>query len=154
LGVGLSVVIYTLLNQLDILVNSTLYRYGLQFSLEWITPYWTFLRVALAFLAGIVALKLFSTAYIVFSRKVENYKVNIPLVTNGIVVGMAVAAIFFLYQLDTLVNNTLYDYGLLFNTDWATPFWNLHKLVLALLGCIIVANIFSSIRMKLRASKE
>lgn len=150
LGVGLSVVSYILLIRLDTLVNNTLYQYGLWFDLEWITPYWTFLRVALAFLAGIVALKVFSSAYIIFSRRVANFKGGVPIVANGIVVGMAAAAIYFLYQVDTLVNSTLIErYGLLFNTDWVTPFWTLHKLVLALLGCIIVANIFSSIRIKL-----
>ena len=47
-----------LLLQIDQLVNSTLYSYGLVFSNDWAQPYWMFLRVGLVLI--VVAIFLIS----------------------------------------------------------------------------------------------
>jgi len=36
------------LSQIDTIVHETLYSYGLQFSYDWATPYWTIARIAMA----------------------------------------------------------------------------------------------------------
>ncbi len=44
------VVTVVALLQLDLIVNSTLYSYGLLFSIDWAVPYWNSIRTALAML--------------------------------------------------------------------------------------------------------
>ncbi|HKZ94908.1 MAG TPA: hypothetical protein VJ249_10085 [Candidatus Bathyarchaeia archaeon] len=61
---------------------------------------------------------------------------------------LASAALIFL-QLDLIVNKTLYEYGLTFNTNWAQPYWTTIRLGLGVLGItmIIIASIgYLSIR--------
>jgi uncharacterized membrane protein YfhO len=58
----------------------------------------------------------------------------IPL---AIVAFAAVAAVA-LFQLDKIVNETLYSYGLVFSVDWAVPYWNTIRTTLAMLGLTIV----------------
>ena len=58
----------------------------------------------------------------------------IPL---AIVAFAAVAAVTLL-QLDKIVNETLYSYGLVFSEDWAVPYWSTIRTTLAMLGLIIV----------------
>ena len=53
----------------------------------------------------------------------------------------AIVAIVALLQLDTVVNETLYSYGLLFSIDWAVPYWNTIRTALAMLCLILIAAI-------------
>jgi hypothetical protein len=70
-AVGIALVAGTvvLLLQLDGVVNSTLYSYGLMFNYEWATPYWMFLRLALGLLCGIIGINAFSFVYVILNRK-------------------------------------------------------------------------------------
>ncbi len=45
-----AVIVIFLLTNLDVIVNGTLYDFGLQFSNEWGQPYWMYLRLSYAFL--------------------------------------------------------------------------------------------------------
>jgi hypothetical protein len=40
-----------LLSYIDKLVNGTLYRYGLVFSIEWAEPYWLMMKTSMALIA-------------------------------------------------------------------------------------------------------
>ena len=51
-------IVVILLLQIDQLVNSTLYGYGLVFSSDWSQPYWLLMRVSLALI--VVAILLIS----------------------------------------------------------------------------------------------
>lgn len=55
---------------------------------------------------------------------------------------MLVVALILLIQIDKLVNNTLYDYGLTFSTRWAEPYWTMLRSSLAL---IVIAIIILSV---------
>jgi len=68
-GMALAAAIVILLLRVDGLVHGTLYSYGLRFDDEWAIPYWTFLRLVLGFLCGIVGVNAFSIAYVALSRK-------------------------------------------------------------------------------------
>jgi len=48
--IALAALVFAMLLQIDQLVHTTLYSYGLQFSNAWASPYWTFLRFALGML--------------------------------------------------------------------------------------------------------
>ena len=45
-----AVLVIFMLTNLDVIVNGTLYDFGLQFSNEWGQPYWLYLRLSYAFL--------------------------------------------------------------------------------------------------------
>ena len=68
-GIALAGACIVTMNELDFLVHSTLYDYGLQFSDEWAIPYWTFLRLSIGLLGGLVAVGFFSTVYTITSRR-------------------------------------------------------------------------------------
>ncbi len=55
---------------------------------------------------------------------------------------MLLAAVVFLLEIDKLVNNTLYWYGLTFSYDWANPYWLLFRVTIAL---IIIAVVLISL---------
>jgi hypothetical protein len=55
---------------------------------------------------------------------------------------MLVVALVLLFQIDKLVNSTLYNYGLTFNAAWADPYWAMLRSCLFL---IIIAIIIISV---------
>jgi hypothetical protein len=67
-------------------------------------------------------------------------KARVALVILGD--AMLVVAIILLLEIDKLVNGSLYDYGLVFNDNWAQPYWLMFRVTLAL---IVVAVILISV---------
>ncbi len=57
-----SVIAGFLLTRVDLIVNGTLYSYGLQFSYDWANPYWTYIRVVDVLLIVSVSLSAFALA--------------------------------------------------------------------------------------------
>lgn len=43
--------------------------------------------------------------------------------------GVLVFGLIMLWELDWLVNNTLYSYNLVFSVDWAVPYWTFLRIV-------------------------
>jgi len=64
------------LNLFDTIVHGTLYNYGLQFSYDWATPYWTILRIIQALLGLIAVLTLTNMIYV--HRKFIHAKPEVP----------------------------------------------------------------------------
>ena len=61
------------------------------------------------------------------------------------IVAFSIVSIVALLQLDAVVNETLYLYGLIFNVDWAIPYWNTIRTALAMLFLILaVAIVFQA----------
>jgi len=56
---------------------------------------------------------------------------------------LAIGVVILFFQVDEVVNVLLYNYGLRFDYEWATPYWTFLRLALGLLGCIAGLNIFS-----------
>jgi hypothetical protein len=67
-------------------------------------------------------------------------KARVALVILGD--ALLIIAIVLLFEIDKLVNGTLYGYGLVFSNNWAQPYWLMFKVTLAL---IIVAVILISV---------
>ena len=67
-----------------------------------------------------------------------------PQIANWIPVVMAacsLASIVGLFQIDALVHQTLYGYGLQFNNAWALPYWDAMRTVFAMTWIVVVASI-------------
>ena len=56
---------------------------------------------------------------------------------------LLVIALVLLFQVDKLVNSTLYDYGLTFNDAWADPYWTMLRssLVLIVVAIIVISMV-------------
>jgi hypothetical protein len=68
---------------------------------------------------------------------------------------LAVCGLVSLYaylQIDSIVNVTLYRYGLQFSYDWATPYWTLGWVVMAMSGIIFGLAISTQAYLLLRSS--
>jgi len=46
---------------------------------------------------------------------------------------MLIIVLVLLFQIDKIVNKTLYNYGLVFSLDWAQPYWLLLRVSLILI---------------------
>lgn len=51
---------------------------------------------------------------------------------------MLIVAVVFLLEIDRLVHDTLYGYGLTFSYEWAEPYWLLLRLSIALIVIAII----------------
>ncbi len=67
---------------------------------------------------------------------------KIYLLIHGVGLALAIGAIVALFQVDTIVHSTLYQYGLWFDAEWAIPYWTFERLALALFGCVAGLNGF------------
>ncbi len=65
------------------------------------------------------------------------------LFLNSVGIALGVAAAVAMMQVDVIVHNTLYDYGLQFNPEWAIPYWAFQRLGLAVLGGMGALNAVS-----------
>jgi hypothetical protein len=63
-------------------------------------------------------------------------KARVALVVLGDI--MLVAAVVLLLEIDKLVNDALYGYGLVFSYDWANPYWLMFRLCLVLIVAAVV----------------
>lgn len=65
------------------------------------------------------------------------------LLVNVIGMAFAIGAIVVFYQVDMIVHGTLYDYGLLFNYEWAIPYWMFERAAIGLIVACAGFNAFS-----------
>jgi hypothetical protein len=61
------------------------------------------------------------------------------------VVASAGLAVYFLSSLDSLIHGTLYNYGLQFSYEWASPYWSTLRMVQVLIGLTAILSVFSFI---------
>lgn len=123
LVVAVEIAALQLYMQLDNIVNVDLYNYGLQFTSDWVVEYWLSYRIALFCLFGApIAMALCLVPYHFYSK--ENTPASrwscilFPFIS---VIFLAVS-IYFIMQIDNIVNVTLYDYGLQLSEDWITKY--------------------------------
>ena len=133
LVVALEIAAFQLYMQVDNIVNVDLYNYGLQFTSDWITEYWISYRIALFCLLGApVAMALSLIPYHVYSRENTNASrwscILFPLVSVCFLAG----SLYFIMQIDSIVNITLYDYGLQLSQDWIAKYLFVTRSTLAL----------------------
>lgn len=68
---------------------------------------------------------------------------KILLVVNAIGAALAIAVVLLLFEVDGIVNVSLYDHGLVFSDEWAMPYWMFLRLALGLVGGIACINVFA-----------
>jgi hypothetical protein len=63
------------------------------------------------------------------------------------IVAFAIVSIVALLQLDLVVNETLYSYGLFYSDDWAISYWSTIRTALAMLDLILVVAVVLQVSM-------
>ncbi len=58
---------------------------------------------------------------------------------------LALGVILLLFQLDGTISVSLYNHGLEFDYEWATPYWTYLRSALGLLGAIVGLHLLSSV---------
>lgn len=75
LGDAMLCVVIVLITQIDRLINSTLYGYGLVFSDAWAQPYWLMLRITMVLtVAAVILISVVELPYPAFEEKIEKDK--------------------------------------------------------------------------------
>lgn len=62
------------------------------------------------------------------------------LIIGAAQIAVGLGTILLLLQVDTVVNLTLYQYGLTFDYEWATPYWTFMRMALGLLWALVAVN--------------
>jgi hypothetical protein len=130
--------------QLDHIVNTDLYRYGLQFSYEWAGQYWMYFEAILSSLAIAISVTVISIVLVKVNARTHGassrYLCYLLLLMGT---GANVSSALLFTHLDYIVNNDLYRYGLQFSYEWALQYWTLARLSLGLIGLASVMTAIS-----------
>jgi hypothetical protein len=67
---------------------------------------------------------------------------------------MLISALILLFLLDKLVNEILYNYGLVFSLEWAEPYWNMMRASIALIVIVVLVLSILEVRYPLLREKS
>jgi uncharacterized Zn-finger protein len=71
------------------------------------------------------------------------WRVKILITLNAVIATLAVVIFLLLFQLDGIVHGLLYEHGLIFDYDWAVPYWTFERLTMLFLVAMIGTNVCS-----------
>ena len=93
------------------------------------------------------AMRLSSLADSIRTVKVRTFRSRsrskILFALNAVGAVLAGASFLLVFQVDGIVHGLLYEHGLVFENNWAVPYWTLERLMIMLLGTIVGANVCS-----------
>ena len=144
ISISIVAICYYLLQFLDLIVHGDLYVYGLVFSYEWANHYWNYsnlIRNSILICIFTSVITIFLIIVLTVSGKNLLKPLSATLITGSIF--FAFFSLFSLTQLDFIVNNSLYNYGLQFSYEWAGPYWNNLVILFGLLLATIIINVIS-----------
>jgi len=123
--VVMNVIVFVLLEQLNFFIHGDLYNYGLIFSYEWATGIWQNSLSCWAFIIGATAFAAFAMVpHYIFGKELEPSPFSV--MTSFILPVLALIyeglSIFFLSQIDSIVRNSLYDFGITSVFDWSVTY--------------------------------
>ncbi len=143
--VVINLAVAALVSRLDLFVQSDLYSYGLVYNIGWVVPYWYDAKMFWALLGGASA---FAAAAIVpqcmHRRKIRRLATLTGFFLPIFAFVFQGIGLFYLNQKNSLVWNTLRDYGVEYEATWTTAY-NLFSMpvvvlmVIALLALTIPA---------------
>ena len=109
----LNVVAFVLVWRLDVFVNGDLYDFGLIMSSEWAKNYWYSAKMLWTFLAGTAALAALSIIpHYLHSKEPSKFSKWLGFLLPSAAIVYQGMCIVLITQIDSIVQNRLYDYGL------------------------------------------
>lgn len=143
----LNVIVLVLIWRLDLFVHTDLYDFGLTFSSDWAADYWYYNGMLWAFQAGSTALAVMSIwSHYQYSKKPSSLSKWTGFLLPGLAIVYQVLSIVFLTNINNIVLNRLYDFGVLPNYDWAITYNPISTTSLVLMVVALVALIIPAIR--------
>lgn len=141
LVIALEVAALQVCMRIDDVVHVDLYRYGLQFNTVWAAEYWVSYRIVMACLFGATVMMGFTLIpYYIYSREYTVASrwscILFPLISAS----FAVVSFYFIMQIDSVINVTLYQYGLRFSPEWAANYWSITRSILAMVGTAVMVS--------------
>jgi len=82
------------------------------------------------------------------------FKPSLLLLSLFTAVAAVLISVFLLLRLDSIVNETLYGFGLTFSLDWAEKYWLYARLTLALFGVTVVVNLLLAAYVQVYVKSE
>jgi len=143
-GVNVSVLSSFFFLQLDHIVHTNLYRYGLQFNYEWAGQYWMYSGLVLSSFAITQSLTAVSVVSVIVNARTHGASSRFfcyLLLLVGTVTSIFSALL--LTRLDYIVNNDLYRYGLQFSYEWAANYWLYARLLIGSIGLAAATSLIS-----------
>ena len=140
--------------QIDNIIHSDLYRYGLTFNYGWADQYWNSSNLYLY--CQTLALILFGNSLAFFFSHIRNRNTFSSIASTALLfagAGLSIASIYFVFRTDSIVNYDLYLYGLTFSDEWYTAYLLNYRLMLLLTilpGLLALASaitVYSSTRI-------
>ena len=133
LVVGLEVAALLIYSRLDSIIHGDLYRYGLNFSTVWATNYWMSNLIVIATLIGSIILTLSSLVpFYKFSKDCGDSSRWGCLACPVIASSFAAVSLLYVFDIDSIVHGTLYQYGLQFSEEWVGSYWTVARATLGL----------------------
>jgi len=151
ISIVLNIIGFLLVLRIDSLVHIELYNYGLIFNNEWAKDYWFFKDLLLTFLSSSIIISILSLIpHYDHNKHPTNFSkwAGILLPLTGIVYEMI--SIIFLMQLDRIVRNDLYQFGLFSNFNWSAEYGPLTLATLTMMIIAIVVLIIPMIRTAIK----
>ena len=143
----LNVVVFGLVWRLDVFVNGDLYDFGLIMNSDWANDYWYNAKMLWTFLAGATALVALSIIpHYLHSKEPSGFSKWFGFLLPSVGFVYQRLCIVFLTQIDYLVRNRLYDYGLPVNFDWATTYVPMNTAAFALMVVALLTLIIPAMR--------
>jgi hypothetical protein len=143
---ALNVISLFLFSKIDGLVNGDLYGYGLQFSYDWASRYWTYsLQLNVLVIIATVSIVVSLASMLLYTRTGEKSLIYACYLLLAFTTVLQVFSVFSFNLIDHLVHSDLYNYGLQFSTEWATPYWTNAYEFLGLMWAVVVGTFASAI---------
>ena len=148
LVVVLNVLAYVLLWSLDLYVNTDLYDYGLEFSYDWAANYWYNNGMGWGLLASSTALASLSLIpHYIYIKEHSRFSKGVGFLLPTVAIVYQVLGIFFLFEVNNIVKNQLYDFGLKPNYTWISTVNDFNLAIMILMIIALLALIISTIRI-------
>ena len=142
----LNAVVFVLLWRLDTIVNADLYNFGLTFSGDWAADYWYYSGMLWAFQLGVATLAVLSIwPHYLHIKKPSSFSKWTGFLLPGLAVVYQALCMGFLANINSIVYNRLYDFGLFPNYDWAITYNPVSTTGLALMIVALVALVIPAI---------
>ena len=145
----LNIAVFVLLEQLNFFIHGDMYSYGLIFSHEWVDGVWHYNLSCWTFAIGATAFAAFAIVphYMISKEDVPSYF----LVITGFllpVLGCVYEglSIFYLSQIDFIVRNSFFDFGIPLSFDWSVTYNPIIGAAYALMTIALVVLIIPAVR--------
>lgn len=145
--IALNAVAFVLVWRLDIFVHKDLYNYGLIFSYDWAADYWYYSGLLWSFLPEAITLSALSIIpHRQHSQKTSKTTKILCALLPTLAITYQTLCIWSLTQIDAIVKNRLYDYGIPSNFNWATTYNPISATALVFMVTALIALIIPTIR--------